>query len=296
MNPVRRIGLLGFGEVGQRLARDLHERTESALLAYDPKFADPASAPSRALRRLDYVQATESAHGATAGCDLVISAVTAAETIAAARSVHGALRRGACFLDLNSVAPETRRAAAAIVADAGGRFVEAAVMSAIEPRGIASPMLLGGPEAEPALPTLAGLGFTGTRCVPGELGRASATKMCRSVLVKGTEALLAEALLAARHYGVEQHVLDSLQDLFPANDWPAKARYMIARSVAHGSRRAEEMREVARTVREAGIEPWMSDACAEWQSWAALFPAALSQGGLGGLLDEIIRQQRQEAQ
>jgi hypothetical protein len=56
------------------------------------------------------------------------------------------------------------------------------------------------------------------------------------------------------------------------------------------------MHEAARTVREAGIEPWMSDACAQRQSWAALFPAALSQDGLAGLLDEMIRQQKQEAQ
>ena len=79
--------------------------------------------------------------------------------------------------------------------------------------------------------------------------------MCRSVIVKGLEALLAESLLTARRHGVEEAVLASLPDLFPVGDWRKLARYMISRSLQHGRRRAEEMREAARTVAEAGVEP-----------------------------------------
>ena len=43
-------------------------------------------------------------------------------------------------------------------------------------------------------------------------------------MIKGMEALLGEALLAARHYEVEQDVLESLEDLFPGLDWPARWR------------------------------------------------------------------------
>lgn len=292
-DSVARIGLLGFGEVGQRLARDLQEQTDATLCAWDLKFDDPGSGPSMALEELDFVEAGDSA-GDVADCDMVISAVTAAEAVAAARSVRTSLRRGARFVDLNSVSPATRRAAAAIIGEADGRYVEAVVMSAIEPRGIASPVLLGGPHAESALQPLVRLGFSGARFSSAELGRASATKMCRSVLVKGTEALLAEALLAARHYGVEDEVLESLQDLFPAPDWNERARYMISRSLQHGKRRAEEMREVARTVRDAGIDPWMSDACVARQDWAAAFRDALDQGSLGDLLDAIARREAEQ--
>jgi hypothetical protein len=38
-------------------------------------------------------------------------------------------------------------------------------------------------------------------------------------MIKGVEALLTESMLAARHYGVEQVVLDSLSDLLPLPDW-----------------------------------------------------------------------------
>jgi 3-hydroxyisobutyrate dehydrogenase-like beta-hydroxyacid dehydrogenase len=111
--------------------------------------------------------------------------------------------------------------------------------------------------------------------------------MCRSVMIKGMEALLAESLLSARHYGVEGEVLESLGNLFPGIDWREKSRYMISRSVEHGVRRSEEMEEAAKTVREAGLVPAMSDACVVRQRWAADFPAALQTDGLDGLLDAI---------
>jgi hypothetical protein len=82
-------------------------------------------------------------------------------------------------------------------------------------------------------------------------------------------------------------VLASLTDLFPGPDWPQLAGYMISRTLEHGVRRAEEMREVARTVEEAGVSPWMSRATAERQDWAPQFKAALNQDDLKAMLDSI---------
>ena len=122
-----------------------------------------------------------------------------------------------------------------------------------------------------------------------EIGIASATKMCRSVMIKGIEALLMESMLSARHYGVDKDVLASLSDLLPVGDWEKLARYMISRSIEHGARRAEEMREVAKTVTEAGIEPWMSNAAVERQTWAADHKPALANEALSALLDAVLQ-------
>jgi 3-hydroxyisobutyrate dehydrogenase-like beta-hydroxyacid dehydrogenase len=105
-------------------------------------------------------------------------------------------------------------------------------------------------------------------------------------MIKGVEALLTESMLAARHYGVEQVVLDSLSDLLPLPDWNETAQYMISRSLEHGTRRAEEMREAARTVEEAGVAGLMSRAIAERQDWAAGHKDALS-ADLAAMLDAI---------
>jgi 3-hydroxyisobutyrate dehydrogenase-like beta-hydroxyacid dehydrogenase len=287
MSTSWRVALIGYGEVGQVLSADLHARGVREIFAWDVLFADPNSIPSRAAAK-DPVRAAASAADAVAGADLVISAVTAAQDVAAAESVAGGLTRGAWFLDLNSVSPEVKMAAAEYIEARGARYVEAAVMSPISPKRIASPMLLGGPHAKEFLPSGQELGFTGASVFSSEVGRASAAKMCRSVMIKGMEALLTESMLAARHYGVESTVLESLQSLFPSKDWRATARYMISRSLVHGRRRAEEMREVAETVRDAGIEPWMSSACAARQDWAAHHRAAAEREALDDLLDAML--------
>ena len=220
--------------------------------------------------------------------ELVISAVTAAEDCAAAAAAAPGLMRHAWFMDLNSVAPATRRNVATIVEAVGARYVEAAVMSPISPHRMAAPMLLGGGHAREFAPLAQSLGFAGVRFFSPEYGAASAAKMCRSVIVKGMEALIAESLLAARHYRVEDAVLKSLDDLFPGTDWPTMSRYMISRSLEHGRRRAEEMGEVAATLREAAVEPWMSVATGKRQEWAPRFAHALQHDDLVPMLDEIL--------
>jgi 3-hydroxyisobutyrate dehydrogenase-like beta-hydroxyacid dehydrogenase len=282
---MKRIALIGFGEVGRILAEDLAPRGV-ALSAFDLKFAEGSSAPSVNARATGIGPAASAAQAVT-DVDLVISAVTAAQTLAAAQSVAGGLRQGAVFIDLNSASPGVKRKAADVIHVAGGRYLEAAVMSPVPPRRIATPILLGGPHAQDLLGEMLGLGFTGMSVFSAEIGKASAAKMCRSVMVKGIEALLSESLLAARAHGVEDTVLKSLDDLFPGPDWPKLARYMISRTLEHGTRRAEEMREAARTVAEAGLEPHMSSATAERQAWAPQFASVLSEQDLDDMLDSM---------
>jgi 3-hydroxyisobutyrate dehydrogenase-like beta-hydroxyacid dehydrogenase len=263
----RTVCLIGFGEVGQTLARDLRA-AGTTLTAWDIQFPDSDSIPSRALPDSG-VRAARSAAEAMHGASVVISAVTAADCLAAAEDAAPLLPPGSHFLDLNSVSPASRIAAHAAISKGAGRFIEAAVMSPIRPAGVRSPILAGGPHAAAFLPVARELGFARMSVLSDAVGRASASKMCRSVMIKGIEALLAESLAAARHYGVLDAVLDSLGELLPARDWRTLSSYMIRRSLQHGRRRAAEMREVARTVREAGITPWMSEATVARQDWAA---------------------------
>lgn len=286
---IDRVALIGFGEVGRILAEDLAGKAE--VTAWDIRFADAASPPAQAVRS-HRVREAASAVEAVRGAPLVISAVTADQDLAAAQAVAGGIEAGAYFLDLNSCSPGQKVASADAIGTAGGRYVEAAVMAPIDPKRIASPMLLGGPHIHAFLADAAGLGFAGASAYSEIVGRAAATKLCRSVMIKGIEALLTESMLAARHYGVEDVVLDSLSDLLPLPDWRATAQYMISRSLEHGVRRAEEMREAARTVAEAGIQPFMANATVERQEWAAaqlqtLPPGTLESEQLGPLLDAL---------
>ena len=290
------IALIGYGEVGQILAADLYAAGIRDIAAWDSRFHLPDSTPTRAARDTGHVHAAASMAAALTGRTIIISAVTAANCVSAAREAAASIASDAYYFDLNSVAPATRRAAAEVIEASGGRYIEAAVMSPIAPKRIASPMLIGGPEAAGFEVLARTLGFTGVQIFDVRVGRASAAKMCRSVMVKGLEALLTEALLAARHHGVEATVLESLRDLLPDADWERIASYMIGRSQQHGRRRAEEMREAAAAVAEAGVEPLMSLACAARQDWAAAHPPGWEPAGLAERLDMVLDELHAERQ
>lgn len=288
MTKIESICLLGFGEVGQTLLPALL-KLECKFTAYDRLFSDAGSGPSKAAAQIDRLTAATDPATAVASAQLVISAVTAEQSSPAAQATVAGLQAGTWFLDLNSASPATRRETAAAVEKAGARYVEASVMAPIAPKGIAAPILLGGPHAKEFLPLAQVLGFSGAAFFDEELGKTAAAKMCRSVMIKGLESLLTESLLSARYYGVEDSVLASLSNLMPGVDWREHAAYMISRSLEHGVRRAEEMREVSRTVREAGLAGAMSSACAETQDWSAQFSAALEQKELAPMLDQILQ-------
>jgi 3-hydroxyisobutyrate dehydrogenase-like beta-hydroxyacid dehydrogenase len=244
------VSLIGFGEAGQAFAQA--GGWGAAARAYD-KLTDQVE--TRAAKEADYaaagVHGVGTAAAAVAGTDLVLSLVTADEAIAAARSVAGALKAGALYFDFNSVAPQTKRQAAATIESAGGRYVDVAVMAPVQPKALAVPLLVSGPHAAEGAAALRGLGFA-PRVVDGPVGRASTIKMLRSIIVKGIEALTAECFLAAEAAGVADEVARSLDESEVRRSWRERADYNLERMRSHGLRRAAEMEEVARTV--AAIE------------------------------------------
>ncbi|MEJ8853466.1 DUF1932 domain-containing protein [Variovorax robiniae] len=264
------LGIIGYGEVGGIFGRGLSKQDDiDSVWAWDIKFADPATGTAaREAAQADGMHVAGSMQQLCAEADLLISAVTASNTFTVAEeaALHG--RAGMRFLDLNSASPGTKQRAAAVLEAKGVGYVEAGVMTSVPPYGIRVPMLLGGPQAEALAGTLATWGMD-ARVVSEKLGVASAIKMSRSIMIKGLEALVIESYTTARRYGVEDHVLPTLKETFPQIDWEKQGAYFFSRVVQHGKRRAEEMREAAQTVREAGFEPFMAAATASKQDWVA---------------------------
>ncbi len=141
-------------------------------------------------------------------------------------------------------------------------------MTSVPPYGIGVPLLLGGEHAGELAILLSAWGMD-AKAVSEKLGVASAIKMCRSVMIKGMEALVIESYATARAYGVEDYVIPTLEETFPNMDWQKTGAYFFSRVVQHGQRRAEEMRESANAVREAGFEPYMTASIADKQQWVA---------------------------
>jgi 3-hydroxyisobutyrate dehydrogenase-like beta-hydroxyacid dehydrogenase len=278
-----KIAFIGFGEAGQTISRGLLGDSKPAIRAYDllidgGRLKGAAEALGVGVAR-DHSDAVR-------GAEIVFLAVTASSSLQAAQSCLPGLAEGQLFLDINSVSPQRKIDTAALVAPTGAKYVDVAVMGAVAPYLHKVPCLAGGPGAEAFLPVARSLGMQ-VELVSADVGQASAIKMFRSIMIKGLEALFLESMLAASEYGVEARVLASLKETYPTLDWEKLSGYMIERVVSHGRRRAAEMREVAATLEEIGLEPLMAGATARRQQWLADLGVKLKSEDRAALLRAI---------
>lgn len=255
-----KIGFIGLGEAGTVIAKGLVAEGGGPLTAYDIALEDPATRPdleNRAARA--GVALCPDLRSLADCCNVLVSAVVGAVAVDVARRASAHLGPEHFYLDLNSVSPETKRQIGAVVEASGARFVEAAVMTNVPRAGHGVPMLLCGDAAPQLISMLAPLGMNLTD-FGREIGRASAAKMFRSLVVKGLEALLLECVMSASRYGVAREVLEYVGSGYPGLDWNALADNLLTRTALHGTRRAHELDEVADTLKAMGIEPFMARA------------------------------------
>jgi 3-hydroxyisobutyrate dehydrogenase-like beta-hydroxyacid dehydrogenase len=264
-----RLAFIGFGEVGQTFAKGLTANGGVEVAAYDLKFDIPQLRGDM-IARAEALGVRVAADAADASRDarVVISAVTAgaAAEVAAAAARH--LEPGQIFLDVNSASPNTKRTAAGHVTASGADYVEGAVMAAVAGPGLKVHILAGGRAAQAAAGLLNPLGMNLTP-VAAEIGRASATKLSRSIVIKGIEAILVQCAAAARSWDVEADVLASLRATYPGVDWAQQVEYAFERVSRHGIRRAEEMREAGAMVADLGLDPVLCRAIADIEEQGA---------------------------
>jgi 3-hydroxyisobutyrate dehydrogenase-like beta-hydroxyacid dehydrogenase len=244
------IGIIGFGEAGATFAKAASWQ-ERALVF------DIAKSRLATMTELGVMPCRDMGEAVT-GAAIVLSLVTADQALQVARECAGLIAPEALFCDMNSIAPGTKREAARAFADAGRRYVDVAVMAPVNPARMAVPLNISGPDAQEAESRLRDAGFTRTTVVGDAIGRASAIKLVRSVMVKGLEALTAEMMLAAHAEDVAEAVLASLDASEKTISWATRADYNLDRMLVHGRRRAAEMAEAAQMLRDLGIDPLMT--------------------------------------
>lgn len=286
----RQIAIIGFGEAAQAFVSA--PSWSGAVSAYDKLTDDPAT---RTAKLTDYealgVQGARSLSDAIGSAGMIFSLVTADQALGVAMAAIN-LQQGSLYCDMNSVSPATKQAAASAVEDRGARYVDVAIMSPVNPGGLSVPLLLSGPAAREAEQWLSEAGFQRVRVIGEHVGDASAVKMIRSVIVKGIEALTAEAMLAAAAAGVTDEVLASLDSSERTVRWRERGDYNLERMIVHGIRRAEEMEEAVTTLKALGVDPALTRGTVRWQreiGRLGLHPAAGLDAKLGQLIHKKAR-------
>jgi 3-hydroxyisobutyrate dehydrogenase-like beta-hydroxyacid dehydrogenase len=246
---MKTIAVLGLGEAGSLIARDL-VRAGFAVRGWDPDLHGD----------LSEIPLAASHAAAVDGADVVISvnwAIVAAEV---ARATFPFLGPGKLYADHNTAGPALKKELAAIVAPSGAGFVDVAMMTPVPPLGIAVPMFLAGSGAQAYAELLRPLG-TPIGFIGAQAGEANARKLTRSVYYKGFASAIWEALEAARGAGIEEWLRADIVKTFVEADEKTLER-MVEGTRKHAKRRAHEMADAAAMLDELGVPPTMASATA----------------------------------
>lgn len=258
MRKINRIAIVGAGDMGSSVAAELRRNGFDVTTCLEGR-----SNRSRKLAMRAGMRAVENLETLVADADVLLSIIPPSAAVEFAQRIVpliGQTSSEALFVECNAVAPATVREIAGIAADHGVDFQDVGIVGS-PPRAGRIPVRFytSGPHE-------GALGCIETERIEvkplgAEIGRASAMKMMYASLNKGTNALRAAAILAARRLGVSDELQEEL-----AHSLPDVHKTMLARMpniACDAARWTGEMREIASTYRDAGLTSGFHEG-AEW--------------------------------
>ncbi len=273
------IGFIGFGEAGFEIARGLHSSGVSRMCLCDLHMQDPDKAALiRDRAREVEGKILDSVREVAIHSDIILSLVTPEASVAVAREAAAHLKPGQLYIDLTSSFPDDMRTVAALLEPSGAGFVDGAMMGAVPVYGHKILTYVAGRHAGEAARILNEHGMN-LKPVGEEPGQASAIKLILSIATKGFGALLAEMLLAAHHFHVEEPVLFALNQYF-AKGLDGVVDRFVASDAVHAGRRIKEMESSVRLLEKIGVEPLMTEATVKMLKWTASLNLAEYFGGI----------------
>ena len=262
---IQKIGFMSPGDMGQAVAIQLLQKF-TVCTALDKR-----SERSRVMAKEAGLTDVGSIARMVAECDLIMSVMNPGAGLDFAKEIAAALsakRKALTFVECNAIAPVTMHAITDLIVSAGGRCLDGGIIGP-PPRGKAKTNLyVSGPGAG----DLEQLHTEQLRVhvLSERIGDASALKMCYGAINKGTQALILEALVAARSLGVdaelEKQLLDSRSDMY---NWiigtlptmPPKAYRWVP-----------EMLQISKTFESAGMTPRIFQGAADMFEFIAVTP------------------------
>ena len=260
------IGITSPGDMGQGVAMCIKALGFNVCMASDGR-----SARTRALGEKAGLADCGSLEKLVQTCDMVMSildpgaAVTNARAVAAACKAAG---RKIVFVDCNAVAPQTMTEITGIMTAVGCTTIDAGIIGP-PPRGTAKQRFyVSGPNA--ALMNRIHCPQIDVRIAGEKIGDASAVKMCYAALTKGSIALGAELLIAARKLGVDKTLEAELK-----GSQAALHESVLSRSAGmpfKAYRWVPEMHEIAKTFAGTGMTPRILQGAADLYAQIAATP------------------------
>ena len=259
MHHPLRMGFVGFGEAGERFARDLTQAGLKGIVAYSRSGARAAPGDPIAERALEAgVKLVKSPRDLCKHADVIIALTSGRAALATLRSVRAHLKPHHFYVDANATAAKAMERAAALL-EGRAKFVDAALMGAVPLLGIRVPTFISGEHAEDLCQLLAPYGMN-LRAVSPRPGAASALKLIRSIAFKGLAGVLLESLEAAHRYGMLDLVADDITGSFAGQSFMVNMKRYVCGTAAHAERRVHEMDDALELLESLGASTRMSRA------------------------------------
>ncbi len=248
---VKTVGILSPGDMGHSVGNVLREHGLRVIA-----YLGDRSERTRALARAAQIEEVASYQALVQEADAILSILVPAQAMAAAELVAQALwETGAALLyvDCNAIAPQTVQAVGDVIARAGGRFVDASIIGGPPHSGYSPRIYASGPDAA----DFAALVKYGLDIIVMDdiVGHASALKMCYASLTKGSTALYAELMIAAKALGVEETLIAEFKQ--SAATQFAGIERNLPRVPVKARRFVGEMEEMAKMYDALGLTPNM---------------------------------------
>jgi 3-hydroxyisobutyrate dehydrogenase-like beta-hydroxyacid dehydrogenase len=260
------LGFIGFGEAAYKISEGLREEDFGKIVAYDKYWKDaPGSELICERAEMTQVELVPSMQGLIEKSDMIMSAVSADMALELAKAAVPFLKQEQIYVDINATSPMTKEAVDAVISPVA-LFVDCAVMGPVPPNRHKVPVSVSGKGASLFNEKMSPFGMNIT-LMDAPAGSASASKMFRSIFMKGFVVLLLEMLDAAHQYQVEDEVLMSVNETLTAGPLLEVVNGLLARGVIHSERREHEMDEVIATLKTINVDGTMSQATKAKLRW-----------------------------
>jgi len=182
-------------------------------------------------------------------CEVVVSVCPPHAALEMAEQVVKCAYQG-IYLDANAISPHKVQTIGELMRIAGISFVDGGIIGGPDWQNGRTRMYLSGKSAEKLQQLFLG-SLLQVDVLDGDVGQASALKMCYAAYTKGTSALLAGIFALAENYQVKNELAARWEE-----DWPglyAASQDRIRKSALKAWRFEGEMREISETFAAAGL-------------------------------------------
>ena len=258
-----RIGFIGYGEAAYELSVGLSEEGLTGIVAFDPLLQDSTIGPLLNERASQAsVQLLSTIKEVVEYSSLLLVAVPADKAYGVSQSIIPFLKEGTLYVDVSASTPDVKMKISNAVKSKGVEFTDAAMMGPLSVYKHKVPILASGAGTDEFINIMSGFNMNITK-VSEVAGDASATKLIRSIYMKGISSLLVEMLEAASHFNVESQVIESIVETMEKSSFKETMNRLVTGTSIHSKRRSAELQGSIQMLEAANLSSVMSRATKE---------------------------------